>query len=124
METPLATVTTDQLPPLTERGDLDDVETWTGEWHDAERTSHTVADSDFLSGPTWPALPPLSMPASYLLLLLAGVLGVHQFYLRNWARGGLYLLTLGGLGIAVAVDLFTLPRQLERANALRTLGLR
>ena len=117
-------VITDQLPALTERADQGDAETWTGEWEGPDSTIRTLADGNVLTEPAWPALPPLSMAVSYLLLLLLGVLGAHQFYLRNWGRAGLYLITAGGLGIGLAIDLFTIPRQLQQANAVRALGLR
>lgn len=35
-------------------------------------------------------------------------------------RGGLYLLTAGGLGIRLAIDVFTILRQVATANGLRT----
>jgi hypothetical protein len=117
-------VITDQLPVLAECAEQADVETWADEWDGPEVTSRTVADRDFGIDPTWPGLPALSMAVSYVLLLLLGALGAHQFYLRNWWRGGLYLITAGGLGVGLAIDVFTLPRQLEKTNTLRALGLR
>ena len=73
---------------------------------------------------TWPSLPPLSTRTAYLLLVLLGLFGAHQFYLSNGWRGGLYLFTAGGLGIGVVIDLCTLSRQVKAANGLRALGLR
>jgi hypothetical protein len=91
------------------------------EW---QRTTHTAAEFAALSEMTWPALPSLSLRVGYLLLLLLGPLGGHQFYLRNWPRALLYLATAGCLGIGVIIDLCTLPRQTQTANARRALGLR
>ncbi len=124
MSTTQVLVITDQLPALTERADRGDAETWTGEWDQPDFTTRTIADGTVLNEPAWPALPPLSMAVSYLLLLPLGVLGAHQFYLRNWWRAGLYLITAGGLGIGLLIDLITIPRQLQQANAIRALGLR
>jgi TM2 domain-containing membrane protein YozV len=40
-----------------------------------------------------------------LLCLFFGVFGLHRFYVQKFGTGLLQLLTLGGLGIWVAVDL-------------------
>ena len=40
-----------------------------------------------------------------LLCLLLGTLGVHRFYVGKIGTGVLQLITLGGLGIWVLVDL-------------------
>lgn len=40
-----------------------------------------------------------------LLCLLLGVLGVHRFYVGKIGTGILQLVTLGGLGIWVIIDL-------------------
>lgn len=61
---------------------------------------------------------------AYVLWLLLGALGGHQFYLGKTGRGVLYLLTLGVLGIGVIVDLFTLPSQTRTVNAQRAAGVR
>lgn len=44
----------------------------------------------------------------FVLCLLFGILGVHRFYLRKFGTGILMLLTLGGLGVWVLVDLIFL----------------
>lgn len=54
---------------------------------------------------------------AYLLWFFFGVLGVHHFYLGNIARGVLYLLTGGFLGVGILVDLFLLPSLTRRRNA-------
>lgn len=61
---------------------------------------------------------------AYVLWLLLGILGGHQFYLGKTGRGVLYLLTFGVLGIGVIVDLFTLPSQTRAVNAQRAAGVR
>jgi TM2 domain-containing membrane protein YozV len=47
---------------------------------------------------------PKSRLAALLLMLIIG-LGLHRFYVGKWGTGLLYLVTLGGLGIWVIVDL-------------------
>lgn len=43
-----------------------------------------------------------------LLCLLAGVFGVHRFYVGKYFTGFLMLITLGGLGIWMLIDLILL----------------
>ena len=117
-------VLTDQSPSRPEGLDRGESEIWSGETDSPEFATRTLAEGSYLAAPCWPALPPLSMAATYALLLSLGVLGAHQFYLRNWWRAGLYLVTAGGLGIGLIVDLLTIRRQLEGINSLRALGLR
>ena len=74
--------------------------------------------------PTPTQYPRKSLLVAYLLWLLLGVLGIHQFYLGKTGRGLLYLLTAGILGIGVIVDLFTLPAQTRMVNAQRAVGIR
>lgn len=68
--------------------------------------------------------PPKSLLLAYVLWLLLGVLGIHQFYLGKVGRGLLYLFTLGIFGIGVIIDLFTLPAQTRAVNAQRAVGIR
>lgn len=68
--------------------------------------------------------PPKSVGVAYLLWFFFGILGIHQFYLGNTARGVLYLLTCGILFIGVIVDLFTLPTQTRLANTFIAAGVR
>ena len=66
-----------------------------------------------------PARPEKSVGVAYLLLIFLGVLGAHQFYLGRVGRGVLYLCTLGGLGVLVLIDLFSLPGQVAMVNVGR-----
>lgn len=68
--------------------------------------------------------PLASVGVAYVLWLLLGALGGHQFYLGKPGRGVLYLLTGGVLLIGVVIDLFTLPSQVRAVNAQRMVGLR
>lgn len=54
---------------------------------------------------------------AYLLLLFLGALGVHKFYLGRIGAGIFYLFTLGGFGIGLIFDLFTLGQQVKTYNA-------
>ena len=65
-----------------------------------------------------------SLAVAYILLVLVGFLGIHQFYLGKTSRGVLYLPTLGVLGIGLIVDLVTLPTQTRTINARRAIGIR
>lgn len=66
---------------------------------------------------------PREVGIAYLLLILLGALGGHQFYLGKVGRGVLYALTLGLLGVGVIIDLFTLPAQTREINAQRAVGI-
>jgi TM2 domain-containing membrane protein YozV len=57
-----------------------------------------------------------SVGVAYLLWFFFGVIGVHQFYLGRTGRGVSYIFTLGWLTVGLWIDLFTLPRQVRRAN--------
>ena len=59
-----------------------------------------------------------STTTAYLLWLFFGGLGIHQFYLGKTGRGISMLLTFGWLTLGLWVDLFTLPRQVRRVNAM------
>jgi TM2 domain-containing membrane protein YozV len=52
----------------------------------------------------------------WLLLLVLGVFGAHHFYVGNWKKGLLYLLTLGLLGIGVLYDIFMFNDVLSERN--------
>ena len=70
-------------------------------------------------GPSAPTGERKDLVISYVLLILVGFLGIHQFYLGNIVRGLLYLVTLGFLGVMLVWDLFTLPAQVRRVNMAR-----
>lgn len=69
------------------------------------------------------ALPPKSVGIAYILLVLLGVLGIHQFYIGKIGRGVGYLFTCGWLFVGVVMDLFTLASQVRTINTHRALGL-
>ena len=58
------------------------------------------------------------MGLTYLLwaMGLFGLNGVHRLYCRKPFSGGLWLLSLGLLGIGQMVDLFLIPAMVEEAN--------
>ncbi len=68
--------------------------------------------------------PDKSTGLAYVLLLVFGVFGVHQFYIGKIGRGLGYLLTGGWLTIALWIDLFTLASQVRQVNTQRRVGLR
>ncbi|MCP4403679.1 MAG: TM2 domain-containing protein [bacterium] len=49
---------------------------------------------------------------------LFGFGGIHRIYLGKYFSGILYLLTWGGLGIGQIIDLFLIPRMVERENMM------
>ncbi len=55
---------------------------------------------------------------AYLLWFFLGFYGVHKFYLGRTGIGVFYLFTGGGFLIGWFIDLFTLPRQVRKANIL------
>ncbi|HEY4267196.1 MAG TPA: TM2 domain-containing protein [Galbitalea sp.] len=71
-----------------------------------------------------PALARKNLAVAYVLLVLVGFLGIHQFYLGKLTRGLVYLPTLGVLGFGIIVDLVTLPSQLRTINARRAIGIK
>lgn len=58
----------------------------------------------------------LDYSVAWLLLVFAGVFGLHRFYLRKWGTAIVYLLTFGLFFIGVIYDLCTLNRQVAEAN--------
>lgn len=51
---------------------------------------------------------PKSFVAVLLLALFLGTLGIHRFYVGKIGTGILQLITLGGLGIWVLIDLIVI----------------
>lgn len=68
--------------------------------------------------------PQLSVGTAYILWLLLGLVGGHQFYMGKTGRGLFYLFTFGGLFVGVVIDMFTLSSQVRAVNAQRLLGLK
>jgi TM2 domain-containing membrane protein YozV len=55
---------------------------------------------------------------------LFGLFGIHRFYCRKPVSGGIWLMSLGLVGIGQMVDLFLIPGMVEEANRpLLQLGL-
>ncbi len=52
----------------------------------------------------------------FWLLCLVGVCGIHRFYAGKWITGIIWLLTGGLLFIGQIVDLFLIPRMVEKSN--------
>ena len=61
----------------------------------------------------------LNYSVAWLLLAFLGVLGFHRFYMGKWLTGLIYLMTLGGLGLGVLYDLWTLNGQVSELNQRR-----
>jgi len=67
-----------------------------------------------------------SVGLTYLLwaMGLFGLNGLHRFYCRKPVSGGIWLMSLGLVGIGQMVDLFFIPGMVEEANRpLLQLGL-
>lgn len=60
-----------------------------------------------------------NLGTAYILLVLAGVFGVHRFYLGKPVTGTVYLLTGSLLGFGWLYDLFTLPSQVDKVNSIK-----
>ncbi len=58
-----------------------------------------------------------SVGIAYLLWFFLGAFGAHQFYLGKTGRAVSYIFTLGWLGIGLLIDLFTMSKQVQAANA-------
>ncbi len=54
---------------------------------------------------------------AWLLLTFLGLFGVHQFYLRRWIKGIIWLLTAGVFGLGYLYDFWTLNQQVREAEA-------
>lgn len=52
-----------------------------------------------------------------MLFTLVGVAGVQHFYMGKIARGFVWLLTFGLLGIGTLIDIFTIPGQIRKVNS-------
>jgi TM2 domain-containing membrane protein YozV len=59
-----------------------------------------------------------SKGTAYLLWFIGcfGILGLQHFYLGNYVKGIIWLLTLGILGVGAFIDLFTLGSAVEQHN--------
>ena len=61
-----------------------------------------------------------STGVAYILLVLCGLVGVHQFYLGRILHGVIYLVSWLSFGILpiifVLVDLFLIPHYIRKAN--------
>jgi len=56
-----------------------------------------------------------STGTAYLLFFL--LFGTHYAYLGKWGWQILYWITLGGFGIWMIIDIFTIPGKVNRYNA-------
>ena len=72
---------------------------------------HRKAERRYLAGP-------YDYNLAWLLLtcMLAGLFGLHRFYLGKWVTGLLWLCTLGLGGFGFLYDLWTLNGQVHEAN--------
>lgn len=61
-----------------------------------------------------PEISEFSMGKVGLLCFLFGVLGIHRFYTKNYFRGLIMLLTIGGVGILWAIDLILIGLNLYK----------
>ncbi len=64
------------------------------------------ADERFAPGPT-------DYSVAWLLLIFAGVLGLHRFVQGRWLSGLVWLCTAGLFGIGVIYDIFTLNQSID-----------
>lgn len=58
-----------------------------------------------------------TVKTAYLLWFFLGGLGIHKFYLGKTGMGVAYIFTGGLFLVGLAVDLFTLGRQVRDYNA-------
>jgi TM2 domain-containing membrane protein YozV len=52
----------------------------------------------------------------FWLFSLVGVCGIHRFYAGKWITGIIWLLTGGLFFIGQIIDLFLIPRMVEKSN--------
>lgn len=74
-----------------------------------------TADYRFATGP-------YDYTVAWLLLVFAGVLGLHRFYIGKWGTGLIYLCTLGLLGLGILYDFWTLNDTVHIRNVQATEG--
>jgi TM2 domain-containing membrane protein YozV len=70
-------------------------------------------------------LAPKDVGTAYLFWLCSFVLvcGLQHFYMGKIARGVIWLLTAGLLGVGTLIDLFTLRGQVRNVNERRARGI-
>jgi len=64
-------------------------------------------------------MPEIKSPSTaycFWLLCLVGVCGIHRFYAGKWVTGIIWLLTGGLFLVGQIVDLFLIPRMVEKSN--------
>ena len=59
---------------------------------------------------------PVDYNLAWVLLVFAGVFGIHRFYQGRWVTGLIYLLTCGLLGIGVVYDVLTMNDQIAQRH--------
>ena len=57
-----------------------------------------------------------STVSAYVLWFLLGILGAHRFYVGDYLRGGLLLITLGGFVIGWLADCALLKKRIDEYN--------
>ena len=57
-----------------------------------------------------------STVSAYVLWFLLGILGAHRFYVGDYLRGGLLLITLGGFVIGWLADCALLKKRVDEYN--------
>jgi TM2 domain-containing membrane protein YozV len=63
---------------------------------------------------------PIDYSIAWLLLTFLGVFGLHRFYMGKWLTGICFLLTLGGFGVGVFLDYWTLNGQVDELNRAKS----
>ena len=67
----------------------------------------------------FPAKGPYDYNVAWLFLTFLGMFGAHHFYLGNWVKGFVWLLTGGVFGIGYLYDFWTLNQQVRKAEIFR-----